>query len=137
MGGGFINIAHQFDSVSATSNQGGNDRANLFGSANADSFLRTSSYERLSGDSFDNRAQGFGTTRAFGNGGVDTAVFQSLGSGDALYGRDNYLALTDSQGEDVTVYDFEELDANSDSGGSPDTDIDSVDYVFEELGDWT
>jgi subtilisin family serine protease len=137
MGSGYINIAHQFGSVSAASIHGGNDQANLFGSAGSDSFLRTSSYERLSGAGFNHRTEGFGITRAHGGGGADAAVFQSLGSGDSIYGRDDYALLTDAQGDRVAIDDFDDLDVYSDVNGSPDTDIDSVDYVFEQLGDWS
>lgn len=133
----FLNVAWGFSQVTARAESGGNDQAILTGSTGADSLLRTNLYTQFSGDTFSNRVEDFSSIQASGSGGADQAVFDDLVNGDALFGRDNYIRLTDSDGDVLTAYDFSDVDANSDVGGSPDSDIESVDYLFEQLGDWS
>ena len=136
-GAGFYNYANGFDGVQAYAlNGGANDRAYLYDSSGNDTFYGRTNYAYLTGGGFYNSAQGFDVATGYAtNGGTDQATFDNLGNGDTLYGRDN-LARADSGDEQSQAYMFDSVTAQAIAGENPDADVDALDYVFQQLGDW-
>ena len=137
IGDGFFNYANGFDQALAYAVNGGNDEAVYYDSAGNDRFVGRDNDSWMVGDGFYNYARGFDQVSAFANnGGTDEAVFSDLGDGDDFYGLGN-LARRTTATSTVAAESFEEVTAVALTGQTPTSDVGSVDYAFEQLGNWT
>jgi subtilisin family serine protease len=133
----FYNVANNFRWIDAFASSGGNDQAHLYDTAGNDLFSSSGSTAEFSGNNYYLRARDFEDSFGYSiNGGIDSAQFTGVADGDTLVARNDY-ATVDSSAMRVTARDFYDVLAVAKAGNSPTADIDSVDFFFEALGDWT
>ena len=81
VGAGYRFAAVDVAGIEVTSKGGAGDRAVMYDSAGADTFVATPDSARLTGAGFDNRVSGFRVVQAFASGGGDVArLYDSAGS---------------------------------------------------------
>jgi hypothetical protein len=127
-------VASGFSQVVATSSTG-NDVAYLYDGRGDDTFVGTRTYSSLGGAGYDNQVNGFFQVTASSSGGHDTAalndssqddVFSGLGANALLFGAD-YV---------VSASAFGQVQATSSLGGNDNLFLQSVNYQFQQFGNW-
>lgn len=132
-GNGFANYAKSFDAVRAYAIAGGHDTAALTGSSGNDQLTTRGTLRLLTGSGFSIQAGGFETAAVSGRGGIDRAEFNDLGNEDQFYGRQNIGRLT-AAAVATEVIDFNLAIAVSRTGQKAKSDVQAVDYLFQEMG---
>jgi subtilisin family serine protease len=137
LGPGFNHYVQEFDGTFALGHQGGNDTAYFYGSAGDDRFYSAPTYARMLGTGFNHYAEGFETGRAYAQqGDNDRAYIYDVAANDVLFGRNNYLSDTRT-GRSNWAYDFDIITAFAKDGESPHADVTAVDYLFDQIGNWS
>jgi len=133
---GFTNVAYGFARVGATAGLGGNDVARLYDSAGDDTFVRSEHTSMLSGSYFSTRVSHFGSVRAYANaGGNDRAVFTEATTTDRFFGYRNEARLTGTQSSE-SAQGFDVVSVLSKGKTNPVTEVEAVDYLYQQLGTW-
>lgn len=132
-GNGFANYARSFDAVRAYAVAGGHDTATLTGSSGNDLLTTRGTLRLLTGSGFSIQAGGFETATISGTSGIDRAEFNDLGKEDLFYGRQNVGRLT-AAAVATEVIDFNLAIAISRTGQKAKSDVQAVDYLFQEMG---
>jgi len=137
LGDGFFTFGTGFDRVYAYATAGGSDdRAYLFGSAGADTFISKITVSWMSSSDYFNYTSGFERVSAFaGAGGFDRAYLYDSSGDDTLIADDDLTVLSGVDHYTSTVG-FAEQVAYSLLGGNDTSDVDVIDGVFTEIGDW-
>jgi hypothetical protein len=133
-GNKFHNSVEGYDQVYADT-AGGSDSAYLYDSVGDDlvaihrnGFSLTTSTTRYEAKSFEK-------LYATGGQGNDRVDFADVADADTFYGRES-LALHSGSGFRNEVAGYQHVTATSRTGNSPTADVDNLDYLFEQFGDW-
>ena len=142
--GSFQHRMLNFQTILAHSHTGGNDTATFLdtfvftpGMSSNDAFR--SSVDRVTmnqiGTDFRKSAEGFETIQAFSTLGEDIAAFDDVRVFERLEGRAEEATI---QQRNTRTHGFERVRATSRSNHRPtaDVDFDTVNYTFEQYGDW-
>lgn len=129
---------NNFETNNAWAGAGGTDTANFTDSTGNDWFLDipTSSYVVWENN---NRISSFNfNTVEFESlfGGSDYAEFRSLGTLDEVYGLDDLVEVTRSNGRVISATGIDEVIAESLAAPGPVLDLTSIDYTFTQTGTW-
>ncbi|MEM7312277.1 MAG: SdrD B-like domain-containing protein, partial [Planctomycetota bacterium] len=136
-GNNFKNRAVGFASVVATSNQGGSDRATLLDSQLVDNVVVSGVEVRLESSTGHHRnsAQQFETNRLISRYGSDLIEFSDVKNGEVIEGRGSAATLNgDSRYVMSTGYRF--VRARTESGQTGISNVQNIDFVFEQFGSW-
>ncbi|MEX2310727.1 MAG: S8 family serine peptidase [Pirellulales bacterium] len=138
-GTGYVHYSQGFSRVNAFATAGGIDRADFYDSAGDDRFIARAEWNDayMHGNGYINYTRGFGSVTARSqHGGTDEAIFEELGMGDTIIGRGNYVRKS---GVFATVYGegFDTVIARALQDETPTADVESVDYLFEQVGVWS
>ena len=134
---GFSNYARGFDVVLAYSQNGGADTARLYDSVGDDLFTARSNFSQMSGAGFLNMASGFRTVYGYANsGGTDRATFQNVSESDHVGGTGN-LASFRTETQNRWLWNFDRVTAVAATQSTPSADMEAVDYLFDQIGNWT
>lgn len=134
----FYSYAESFDRLYADSSNGGNDNAYFYDSSGKDLFYRTDSYAlfRAENSQFYHYAEGFDGVRAYSqNGGNDEAFLYDVGEDDQLTASGDDVYLSDAGGT-TNLEGFYRVVAENKSGETASAEVDAVDFIFEQVGDW-
>ena len=135
-GNGYDNYARGFGTVVVNANAGGNDSARLYDSAGSDYLRADLYYDQMFGEDYHIIARRFEEVRAYSTeGGDDRATFLEVSSADRFLGRESYARLTGQQ-RDTWASGFSDVTAHSVANEIANADMDAVDYVFRQIGDW-
>ncbi len=134
-GSGYANTLRSFTQVTTTASAGGSNTAVFHDSAGADAFFADATEARMSGAGYDNRARGFQSVTARASGGYDQATLFDTALADQLAVSGDMARLR-SSALVTWVYDFDQLQAVSNSGGNDTAEIDAVDYILQVSGPW-
>ncbi len=135
-GNGFSNRVTGFASVRAFANQrSGTHTATLAGSLGDDNFLGWAGYGKMTGDDFQVQVQGFEQVDVSGGGGNDRATLLNVRSDQTVTGTGNVARLITA--EYLTqLWNFENLTARARIGEQATAEMEAIDYVFDQIGDW-
>jgi hypothetical protein len=134
----FYSYAESFDRLYANSTNGGNDNAYFYDSVGNDRLYQTNSYSLFRGENsnFYHYAAGFSYVQARAeNGGNDEAYVYDLDSEDNVTGSSDSFQTSDSD-RMTDLVGFYRIVAESADGESASSELQAVDYIFEEVGDW-
>ena len=94
VGDGYSNQVDNFLNILSTSENGGNDRANLFGSSASDTFISNSAVGVLTSGNYSHRAEGFESVYAYAApGGNDEAQLSDTSGDDVFIGRPEFSQI--------------------------------------------
>lgn len=133
-GPGFRFTVYGFDRVQAQAGDGF-DRAVLYDSSGADTLTVAAAGLTLVGDGYSLAANRFDRTETTSSGGLDRASFYDSAADDLFVG-DGGLARIETAAYRHESRGFDQVWAYSFEGGHDSAEVDTVDYVFHELGDW-
>ncbi len=140
--GDFTHRMLNFQTVLAHGNAGGNDTATFLDSSvfspdqdTNDRFFSAGNRASLNqmGTEFRKTAEGYETINAFSTGGDDVAVFEDVQVFERLEGRGSDASIAR---RGTRVNGFETVQASSKANHNPTADLEIVNYVFEQFGDW-
>jgi subtilisin family serine protease len=134
----FYNYAESFDRLYASSTNGGVDNAYFYDTEGNDRFYGTDMYSLFVGENSDfyHYAQGFSSVQAISeNGGDDEAFIYDVGSDETVSGAGDSFYLSD-ESSSTTLTGFYRVVAENKEGETAASEVDAVDYIFEEIGDW-
>ncbi len=135
--GEFYNYASGFQQVTGYATGGGEDFATFYDSIGDDRFTSgfDSSVMEDIAATYRITGHGFDKVFAYASGGEDTAILRDSSVDDLLFGRDNYAYLSGG-GRLQYALGFDTVRGESTEGGSDTVDAESIEYVFEQIGDW-
>lgn len=115
-------VDHEFDAVETRhiviSGQGGNDEANVEGTAADDRVkIDDEEVEMLSAD-YGVRIRNAEVIRLFGNQGFDTARIRDSSGDDQIFMHSTFTGYVNSSGDNMEVNGFERVDAFAERGGN-------------------
>ena len=134
----FYSYAESFDRLHADSSNGGTDNAYFYDSVGNDVYYQTDSYSLFRGQSneFYHYAQGFNNVQAFAeNGGNDEAYLYDIGDDDELTLSGDDLYMTNGT-DNTSLQGFYRVVAESKENETASAEVDAVDFIFEQVGDW-
>ncbi|MFP6678499.1 MAG: S8 family serine peptidase [Pirellulaceae bacterium] len=134
----FYNYSESFERLYAISTNGGTDNAYFYDSAGNDRYYYTNSYSLFRGENseFYHFAQGFSNVDVHSeNGGTDEAFIYDIDSDDSVAGTGDWFQLTHQTGN-ARLSGFYRIVAESQDDESPTSEVQAVDYIFEQVGDW-
>jgi subtilisin family serine protease len=135
-GRGFDNDIAKFDRFHAYTTNG-YARADLLDAPGNNLFPGDGFGGSLYSIGFRNDAQEFERVSALAQEGNSRALFEGLGTGDLVYGRDSVTRLSRPTRSNEVTYGFDRLTAAARDGGSSRVDAQQFDDVFQQLGSWT
>ncbi|MGB6041813.1 MAG: hypothetical protein WBF93_01535 [Pirellulales bacterium] len=131
----YYTFAKHFDLVYVGGTTG-NDLALLYGTDGNDYMKSGAAYSYMTGENFYNRVTGFGDVRGYGRGGYDQAYFTEISATDQVFGRYNYMRV-DRSGPQALSFDFDVVRVYSNGNETATADVDVLDYVFRQYGNWS
>ncbi|QDU55340.1 S8 family peptidase [Aeoliella mucimassa] len=135
-GAGYFNDTRGFDKTTAFATTG-YDTATYYDGTGDDMYVAWSDRALISGNGFYHDGRGFDRVSAVAsNGGNDRAILHDSAGDDDVFAKVWGAYMTNG-----TYYNeargFERVDAYRDLGGNDDATVDSIDYLFSLIGDWT
>jgi hypothetical protein len=134
-GNDFRNRTVGFDSVVADANSGGTDRAILQGTSAFDRLVNDVTRTTMSATGYRNTVDHFETIQAIGGAGNDLAEFKNVRSTEQVTGRGGMAQLS-GLNRNTVVHGFARLTAQTDGNAMANADIQNIEYIFEQLGNW-
>ncbi len=130
-----------FETVVGDGSAGGNDTATfldkaVFSDATSDDlFVSTSTraYLEQSGTDFRKTADGYENVNVFLTSGDDTTELNEVLVSERVEGADSKVSVS---GRSTVVHGMDRVKMSSKDGHKPTADINTVNYVFEQIGQW-
>ena len=134
-GANYQNRAFDFEVTSAMAVAGGNDRSVQYGSIGTDTFASLPGIAIMeTADSRRNVARGFEQVEAFGAEG-DKAVIHEVRQADVFVASGRQASVRGGNRDD-TVHAFSAVIAKAAAGETASGDIQLVEFLFTQLGEW-